>query len=92
MAASEVVTGVQVFVVGSEEKGPGTIITSDLHIPHAVTAAEVDANRPRAVCGLFVDQVLSDVPFPPASTVAMPQQPCPECIGVLRTSTGGSLG
>jgi hypothetical protein len=87
MAASEFVTGVQVFVVGSEEKGPGTITTNDLHIPHAVPAAEVDANRPRAVCGLFVDQVLSDVPFPPASALDMPRQPCPECLDLVRTKT-----
>jgi len=83
MASSEFVTGVQVFVVGSEEK-VGTMTTNDLHIPHAVPAAEAGANRPRAVCGLFVDQVLSDLPFPPAESDAMYRQPCPECLRLIR--------
>lgn len=88
MASSEFVTGLQVFVVGSEEK-EGTIMTDDLHIPHAVPAAEAGANRPRAVCGLFMDQILSDVAFPPVQSLVMPpaQQPCPGCLDLVQTRT-----
>jgi hypothetical protein len=86
MASSEFVTGVQHFVVGREQRS-GTIMTDDLHIPHAVPAAEAGANRPRAVCGAFVDQVLSDVPFPPAASMAMPQPPCPDCLDLAQSKT-----
>ncbi len=86
MASSAFVTGVQVFVVGSEETA-GTITTSDLHFPHAVPAAEAGADRPRAVCGIFVDQVLTDVPFPPGESLAMARQPCPECLQLVQTGT-----
>jgi hypothetical protein len=86
MTGNQFVTGVQVFVVGAEGPG-GTVITSDLNIAHAVPAAELGTDRPRAVCGLFMDDVLSDVPFPPAETLAMPRAACAECLRVVTTES-----
>jgi hypothetical protein len=85
MASSEFVTGVQVFIVGTEKPG-GSVTTQDLHIPHAVPAAAASTDRPQAVCGIFVDEMLSDLPFPPTQGPAVLQPACPDCLGVVRTA------
>lgn len=94
MATTEFVTGVQVFVVGTDA-GDGQVVTDDLHIRHAVPSAEAGTEQPRAMCGIFVDQVLLGVPFPPAQTLATSREVCAECLRLV-TGTGpsdqGSVG
>ena len=82
MARGEFVTWVQVFVVGTESGG-GQVVTEDLHIRHAVPAAESGTERPRAVCGIFVDQVIADAVFPPAESSATSRAVCPECLRLV---------
>jgi hypothetical protein len=85
MASSEFVTGIQVFIVGTEKPG-GAVATQEMHIPHAVPAAAVGTDRPQAVCGIFVDEVLAETPFPPPQGPAMPRPACADCLAVVGTA------
>jgi hypothetical protein len=85
MASSEFVTGIQVFIVGTEKPG-GAVATQEMHIPHAVPAAAVGTDRPQAVCGIFVDEVLAEMPFPPTQSPAMPRPACADCLAVVGTA------
>jgi hypothetical protein len=45
--------------------------TNHLNVPHAVPAAE--GLRARTVCGVKVEEVRADVPFPPTQSLAIPR-------------------
>ena len=77
--ASEYVTGLQVLSV--LEPGMAGTFTNHLNVPHAVPAAE--GLRARTVCGVKVDEVRADVPFPPTQSLAIPRQPCSECLAFV---------
>ena len=74
------VTGLHVLSV--LDPGMAGTFTNDLNVPHAVSASEVGP-RARTVCGVEVDELRPGVPFPPTQSLAIPRQPCDECLSFL---------
>jgi hypothetical protein len=56
--------------------------TNHLNVPHAVPPSE-EGRRARTVCGVNVDEVRGDVPFPPTQRLAIRRQPCRECLAFV---------
>lgn len=78
--ATEYVTGLQVLAV--LEPGMADTFTNHLNVPHAVWAFE-GSRRARTVCGVKVNEVRAEVPFPPMQSLALPRQPCSECLAFV---------
>jgi hypothetical protein len=78
--ATEYVTGLQILSV--LEPGMVGTFMNHLNVRHAVRASEV-GGRARTVCGVEVDEVRAGMSFTPAQSLAIPRQPCSECLAFV---------
>jgi hypothetical protein len=74
--SSDYITGVTLDLAAAES-GPGRAVLQ--RIPHAVNRTELDRHPVLARCGIRVDEVHEEEPFPPPRTLAYPAPPCRDC-------------